>query len=260
MTAKLLGVYREAGVSGIVWRLVSSVYRNFVRPVLPNSEQILYSGIPVGRRRKVGDRLFTGVFYLPDVDDVPDYEQALVAALRANVKSGDQIVVVGVGLGVTCVVAALATDKAGHVHCFEGDLGSADAMRGVAQLNGVSQRITAHHAIVGEAINVYGDAVATTTVRPTELPRCDILELDCEGSEIGILREMTIQPRVVAVETHGSLGAPTAAVRELLEIRGYSVQDLGWAEPRLLKECIDNDVRVLVGTAHDRGRDSITGP
>jgi hypothetical protein len=87
-----------------------------------------------------------------------------------------------------------------------------------------------------------------TTVHPSELPSCDILELDCEGAEIGILRDMTIQPRVIAVETHGFLGAPTSAARELLEARGYHVQDLGWAEPRVLNACVENDIRVLVGT------------
>jgi hypothetical protein len=248
MIAKLLGVYREAGISGCAWRLFSYLYKNFVRPVLPNGEQILYSGIPVGHRRKVGDRLLSKLYNPPDVSNKPDYEQALVAALRANVKVGDRIVVVGVGLGVTCVVAALAAAKAGHVNCFEGDLQSAEAVRSVALLNGVSERITARHAVVGEAIGVYGDTVATMTVHPTELPPCDFLELDCEGSEIGILREMIIQPRVVTVETHGFLGAPTAVVRELLESRGYSVQDLGWAEPRFLSTCVNKDIRVLVGT------------
>jgi hypothetical protein len=149
---------------------------------------------------------------------------------------------------VTCVVAASAAAETGSVNCFEGDLKGVDAVRRVAQLNGISERIIARHAVVGEAIGVYGDAVATTTVHPSELPTCDVLELDCEGAEIVILRDMTIQPRVIAVETHGFLGAPTATVRELLEKRGYCVQDLGWAEPRALSACVENDIRVLVGT------------
>jgi hypothetical protein len=218
MISKLLGVYRETGTGGLAWRLLSYFYKNFVRAVLPN------------------------------VSDAPDYEQALVAALKVHVTSGDEVVVVGGGLGVTCVVAALAATEAGRVKCFEGDLNGVDAVRRVARLNGVSERVTACHAVVGEAIGVYGDAVANATVHPTELPSCDFLELDCEGSEIGILRDMIIRPRVIAVETHGFLGAPTAAVRELLESRGYLVQDLGWAEPRFLNACVNNDIRVLVGT------------
>jgi Methyltransferase FkbM domain len=84
-------------------------------------------------------------------------------------------------------------------------------------------------------------------VRPDELPPCDVLELDCEGSEVGILRDMLIEPRIVAVETHGFLGAPTGDVRNVLENRGYQVSDLGFAEPRLETECAKRDIRVLVG-------------
>jgi hypothetical protein len=246
MMAKLFSVYREAGASGLTWRLFSYFYKNFVRVVLPNGAPILYAGIPIGHR-KVGDQLLSKLYNSSEVSDAPGYEQALVTALKANVKRGDQVVVVGGGLGITCVVAALAAET-GHVKCFEGDLHGVNAVHRAARLNGVGERVTARHAVVGEAIGVYGDAVATTTVRPSELPYCDFLELDCEGSEIGILREMTLRPRVIAVETHGFLGAPTAAVREVLESLGYAVKDLGWAEPRFLSACVDNDIKVLVGT------------
>lgn len=247
MISKLVGVYREAGAGGLVRRLSSYLYRNFVRAVLPNAGPILYAGIPVGYR-KVGDQLLQKLHNSTDFNDAPGYEQALVTALRANARGGDEVVIVGGGLGVTCVIAALAVAETGRVKCFEGDLRGVEAVCRVAQLNGVSERITATHAVVGEAIGVYGNAVAATTVHPSELPPCDILELDCEGSEIGILRDMIIRPRAIAVETHGFRGAPTAAVRELLESRGYRVQDLGWAEPRFLSACVENDIRVLVGT------------
>jgi hypothetical protein len=246
MISKLLGVYREAGAYGFVWRLFSYVYKNFVRGLLPKGSPILYAGIPIGYR-KVGDRLLPKLYQSPNVGDAPGYEQALVTALKANVKRGDNVVIVGGGLGITCVVAARAAET-GQVKCFEGDLQGVDAVRRVARLNGVAERVTALHAIVGEAIGVYGDALATTTVHPSELPDCDFLELDCEGSEVGILRDLTVQPRVIAVETHGFLGAPTAVVRQVLEKRGYRVQDLGWAEPRYLSICVERDIRVLVGT------------
>jgi Methyltransferase FkbM domain len=247
MISKLFGVYREVGAAGLGWRLFSYFYKNFIRPALPNSSQILYAGIPIGHR-KVGDQVLPKLYNSPDVSDAPSYEQALVTALKAHVASGDEVVIVGGGLGVTSVIAALAAAETGHVKCFEGDLHGVDAVRRVARLNGVLEHITAYYAVVGQAIGVYGRAVATKIVHPSELPSCDFLELDCEGAEIGILRDMTIQPRTIAVETHGFLGAPTGAVRELLESRGYRVQDLGWAEPRFLNACVENDIRVLVGT------------
>jgi hypothetical protein len=247
MTSKLIRIYREIGSGGLSWRLFHHLYKNFIRLVLPNSDQILYAGIPVGYR-KVADQLISR-----DFNDAPGYEQALVTALRANIKRGDQVVIVGGGLGVTSVVAALAAGETGHVECFEGDLRDIVKIRRVAQLNGVLDRITARHAIVGKTIAVSGNAAEAPTVRPSELPACDVLELDCEGSEIGILGEMTIRPRVISVETHGFLGAPSASVRKLLQSHGYQVQDLGWAEPRFLNTCVQNDIRVLVGTLRSNG-------
>jgi hypothetical protein len=149
---------------------------------------------------------------------------------------------------VTAVTAALATTDKGSVTCFEGDLAGVRAVRRAASLNGVEAHLTVVHAVVSEAIGVYGSEVSRTIVRPDELPACDVLELDCEGAETNILREMTIDPRVIVVETHGFLGSATADVRRLLESRGYSVDDLGWSEPSRLDDCIDWDIRVLVAS------------
>jgi hypothetical protein len=250
---RVLREYRETGAIGLARRVLQVLNREFwqiyepsVRRLLPDGGSILYAGIPIGRR-KIGDRMLTKFYNPPDVIDVPDYELGLVSALRAHVKTGDRIVVVGVGSGVTCVIAAIAAGEAGHVDCYEGDFGGVESLRRVARINNVLARTEAHHAIVGEAIGVYGSAIATSVIHPADLPSCDILELDCEGAEICILRDMTISPRIIAVETHGFLGAPTEKVRDLLSSRGYAVEDLGWAEPRHLNECIKNDIRVLVG-------------
>ena len=80
---------------------------------------------------------------------------------------------------------------------------------------------------------------------PAEIPDCDVLEMDCEGAETSILSEMSIRPRVILVETHGCLGAPTSDVRDLLITIGYEVEDLGFAEPSRMAECVSGDIRVL---------------
>jgi hypothetical protein len=48
---------------------------------------------------------------------------------------------------------------------------------------------------------------------PSELPPCNVLELDCEGAEVEILREMNIQPRVILVETHDHFSAGNSRER-----------------------------------------------
>jgi hypothetical protein len=74
-----------------------------------------------------------------------------------------------------------------------------------------------------------------------------VLQLDCEGAEVEILRELIVQPRVILVETHGLFGSPTDLVASLLEKRGYVVSDRGVAEPRMAEYHTENDVRVLLG-------------
>jgi hypothetical protein len=74
--------------------------------------------------------------------------------------------------------------------------------------------------------------------------------MDCEGAEVEILREMSIQPRVIVVETHGVLGAPTELVASLLEGRGYAVSHRGLADPGRTDLCIRHDVRVLLGISN----------
>jgi hypothetical protein len=247
MISKIRAVYKEAGIVGLGWRGFSYVYKNAIRTILPVRGPVLYSGITVGFR-KIGDSFLLKLYNPPSLNDIPGYEQGLVAALKANVREGDTVVVVGGGLGVTAIIAAIAVAEKGRVECFEGNLQSVNSILSAAAINGVAKRLTVRHAIVGKDIDVWGVLKSSIFINPSELPDCDVLELDCEGSELDILRDMVIQPRVIAVETHGFLGSSTSTVRNILECRGYRVIDLGWAEPRVLDECADRDIKVLVGT------------
>ena len=65
--------------------------------------------------------------------------------------------------------------------------------------------------------------------------------LDCEGSELTILWEMDIRPRIVIVETHASYDAPTAAARRVLQGLGYGIVSIANHDPH-------SDVAVVVAT------------
>ena len=181
------------------------------------------------------------------VADEPDYEATLVAGLSETIRPGDSVVVVGGGLGVTAVVAALRTGPSGTVQCFEGSKQYVRLVQQTAARNRITN-INVHHAVVAKLILVYGSGSDLGPVLPpSQLPPCDVLQLDCEGAEVEILRELTIQPRVILVETHGVFGAPTELVASLLEKRGYVVSDRGVAEARYTEYCIKTDTRVLLG-------------
>jgi hypothetical protein len=249
MMVKTLRILRNSGFKELSKPTAGYLYRRTVRRLLPAIAEVKYYSIPISKERKFGDTILPGFIIPILLEDIADYEQTLLGALQAQVRLGDKVTIVGGGEGVTAVVAAKAVGETGSVICFEGSGFNVRNIKTTAARNKVSKRVAVKHAVVGEAISVYGQPEdhSMLVVRPRELPECDILEMDCEGAEIIILRNMTIRPRVIAVETHGVYGAPTKAVKELLEQLGYTVQECGLAEPRFLKECEEGDIRVLVG-------------
>lgn len=233
-----------------VKRGIGYLYRKVVRPLLLTAGPVRYAGVPISRDRKWGDLDLSAYMRPYNVTDIPDYEAGITRSLTQHVRPVERVVIVGGGEGVSVVVAAKMAGPTGSVVCFEGSAPYAKRVHQTAEMNRVADRVYVVHAVVGEDISVYGGAEvhASASVEPINLPSCDVLELDCEGSEIGILTDMTIAPPTIIVETHGHLNAPTSKVRALLERRGYEVVDLGWAKPNRLDDCQKSDVRVLVGT------------
>ena len=228
-------------------RLAGTAYRRLIRRLLPDAAPVFYSGIPVAVTKKVGDNLLPQAVLPFMHHDIADYEATLIGALREVLRPGDRIVIVGGGLGVTSVVAARAVGAGGSVSCFEGSATQIGLMRKTFERNGLAGAIALRHAIVAENRHVYGGGdVEAAVLPPSELPECDVLELDCEGAEAPILAQLAMRPRTIVVETHGLHGAPTAAVRAQLEALGYAVEDRGWAEPSRLDDCIAGDIRILL--------------
>jgi len=230
-------------------RGVGFCYRRAIRPFLPVAGPVRYAGVAISRDRKVGD-LRVGPTLRPwDILDIPDYEAGLARGIAAHVRPGDKVVIVGGGEGVTVVLAARAAGDSGTVVCFEGAKSYFTRVVATAERNGFARTVEVRNAIVGEAISVYGGSpdFAEATLKPEDIPECDVLELDCEGAEKTILSRLRIRPRTILVETHGHFDSPTAAVQAQLEELGYEVADLGWAEPSRLEECQRYDVRVLAG-------------
>lgn len=198
-----------------VYRLLRSIYDEYVRDRLPRKVGV-YNGIPIR------DRALFDV-----TDEQPEYEGALVSGIRRQVSTGDHVVVVGGGRGVSTVCASTATGPDGRVECFEGGLEQYNRLADTIRLNRVDRWTSAHHAVVGEAVDIYGESDGASVVAPADLPDCDVLVLDCEGAEIGILTSLERPPETVIVETHGFLDSPESAVREVLAERGYEVIDRG---------------------------------
>lgn len=62
---------------------------------------------------------------------------------------------------------------------------------------------------------------------PSAIPECDVLELDCEGAELDILRTLDGDPRVIIVEIHPRVGCPAPEVEAAFAEMGYAIIERG---------------------------------
>jgi hypothetical protein len=240
---KIPRLVRENGLVGFLCMSIRHVYKNSVRPHLPKST-VKYSGIEVPAGCAL-DRFIPGM----DFGDRPLYEGALVELHQEYTTRDDDVVIVGGGWGVTAVVAAKEAGENGKVTIFEGAKNQLDNIVETSEFHDVYDRIDIRHAIVGPKISLRGSAKSEVAhVDPEDLPACDVLELDCEGSEIEILERLDIRPRIIFVESHGHLGAPSDLIQDKLESMSYRVISKDPAAGQLTEFDAENDVFILTAS------------
>ncbi|WP_254542943.1 FkbM family methyltransferase [Halomarina pelagica] len=156
----------------------------------------------------------------------PEFEEGTSGALRRVVDRGDDVVVVGGGKGITTVVSARMARIEGSVTTYEANSEMIETLQHTLKVNQVSDTVTLHHAAIGpvseQAIEMFGPSDGDQFTS-ADLPACDVLELDVEGSEVDILRNMDCRPRAIVVETHEPIGVPPEDVAEVLEEIGYEI-------------------------------------
>lgn len=238
-STKAKEIFAERGALALLRRSIQFGYDNFLRRFLP-SRIAVYNGIPVQAAR-LGDS------YVPwHETHRPQYEETLLEAARDLVRTGDTVVIVGGGWGVSTVGVAQHVGDAGNVVTYEGSKKAVQDIRETVNLSGLSHRVSVQHAVVGENISIrhHKASHSETVLSPDELPKCDVIVLDCEGAEKQILERSSLPNRIV-VETHGLFGAPTGEISDLLSMRGYDIKDRGVANTNKTEFCVENDIRVL---------------
>lgn len=198
----------------LIDRVIEPIYDRTIRPHLA-LRLVVLNGV-VRRQATIND----------PVHDHPEFKSALVDGIREVTRADDLVRDVGGGHGVATINAArCATD--GEVVTYEPSHKQAAAIREAAVLNGVADRVTVEETAIGTPTRIYGEH--SGEVRPAEeLPPCDILVMDCEGSEVEILSDMPFNPRAVVCEVHPQLGVDTDDVLRTLDQRGYvtSLRDI----------------------------------
>lgn len=219
-------------VDGVKFTLTAPrwAYNRLIRPRLPitNTEYPLYNGVKVGGSlypSEAKNHLFDSLVWweTPVRQDEPTYEQGTISALRDVVRSDDSVVIVGGGLGVTAVVSAKIADS-GNVTIFEAALDKVANCRNTIQINGVDDRCIVSHALIGKEIHVHGYLGNAELIEPAEIPECDVLELDCEGTEELILEHLTIRPRAMILEVH-TPHVEQSKIEPRLDELGYTIRE-----------------------------------
>lgn len=228
--------FSEGGYSLLAARGVRLLYRNYSKFLPWITRQ--YNGVTVPSHKPTG-ALIPGV----ETDHRPDYEEGLVRSLEDNVRKGDSVVICGGGLGVSTVKASKLTNYSSEIRVYEGSESQIKLLKNTLELNEVGKKVTIRHAVVGDKKKVWGSAENADEIHPSALPACDLLELDIEGSELDLLKNLTIQPDRIIVETHGYLGAGTKEVKSVLEQKGYKIKNVDMADSS--EHARQKDIKVI---------------
>jgi len=152
-------------------------------------------------------------------------EEGIAAAHRKLTCLGDRVVIIGGGLGVSAVTTSKLVGDNGKVMVYEGGDKSFKNLNQTIKLNNLEKVCNVYYATVDNGVDIYGgNSINSIKVSSIDLPDCDVLELDCEGTEVEILRNIKINPRVIIVEIHPWLffDNPECIMHEL-EFKGYKI-------------------------------------
>ncbi|PAU84940.1 hypothetical protein CK500_05380 [Halorubrum salipaludis] len=204
--------YGSMNIPRPVRKIVESTYKNTLRPYLPR--RLAYFNGYIVRYPKLFDTT--------DVNE--DMQQFEVSAHNEFTQSGDSVVVVGVGSGVSTLAAAENVGHDGDVQGYEAGADLARAAEESASLNDLADRVSiVGSPVTDTTVNTWG-SVDNDPVLPSELPEADVLELDCEGAEYKILNEIQFRPRVIIVEIHSQFGVNPSDIHTWLESNEYSLE------------------------------------
>lgn len=226
---RAVAITSEDGIGTLAKKVIPYSYQQ-LWPHLPTGSEIRKNKIKSSKHRRLTDGFLPSYVtkYVPTDD--PTYEEQYIDCIRRYIDSGEQVVMIGGGDGISTVAVARQVGPAGAVSVFEGGGVSVDRTRKTTYINDVADRVTVTHAIVAEDYHLRTAADGAEYVSPSELPECDTICIDADGAELPILRALAIQPFRLVVEHHAVPGENQLTVeyqpdtvRKLLKEHGYEI-------------------------------------
>lgn len=209
---------------------VQTVYDELLREHLPRTFGI-YAGVPARDAR-----------LLDATKRKPDYKRGLLKAINEEITDGDKVTLIGGGRGVSSVHIIEA--GADHLIAYEAAAEMLAIAQETVEIAGGEDSVTFREALVGPAIEVYGAYDDADRIAPSDFDPNEVLVMDCEGAEVGILENLTTWPETIIVETHPERDTDPKVVRDRLLEQGCEVRSLPY-EPEARSDKV-----VLVGTNH----------
>lgn len=234
LRTKAKDIYREEGLLTLLkrswWFAKKKIYSAFASGIefghkfaSSRMKEISLNGVTVPVEVYPIDR-YIPFYELPyPTEDDPLYEQTEVESLRTYASEGDDVVVIGGGFGATAVVARRVTD--GTITVFEPNANRFEILKRAVEANDSGSNINLRHAIVSDINSSIVESKTETDpeyVSPEELPMADVFEIDCEGAETAILKQMKVSPSVILVETHNNHDEVAQILRDI----GYDIVDV----------------------------------
>jgi len=216
-------VKNKRGIRHIIKRIPSTLYRRTIRKFLPTTGYATRNGVP---NPNIPTKIFDD--YLPSdwwhlTENKPNEDQGIIELQRETINPRDDVVIVGGGYGVTMCYAYELMDCDGSITVYEGSNKRLEILNWLKRYLDLQDNVDIHHAIVGEEFKIDGESSAPY-LPPKKLPPCDVLILDCQGSEYPIIANMDIRPETVIMEVHPSWNKKSKMITQLLRKKGYEIQ------------------------------------
>lgn len=198
------------------------IYQQTIWQSLPSIGYIERSGVKVGRKRLL-DNVIPNILWPGYPEEKPNYKYGTIDLLDKHIRVDDTIAIVGGGYGVTTVHAARKA-RNGKIFVYEGSAEQCRILNKVMSWNDVDVEHEIIQGVVGDDIDVYHTSEEADMVHPSDLPACDVLEMDCEGAELEIIFGLDQRPRIIIVEIHPhKFDADASRICEILRDIGYEI-------------------------------------
>lgn len=213
-----LEIIREESFRDFGSAVIEQMYIGGIRDRLPSVGYHIAHGVIIDDPVKLLDP-----WLIRDFSITREYEGGIVEAHRKYTQYGADVVAVGGGNGVSLGISSRLSGPEGTNTIYEADPNRARSIHAAVNRNNLNN-VNIKNKAVGDLLIDLPEPVPKMSI--SDLPKCDILELDCEGSEYEIITKLDSLPDAIIVEVHPSLlPVKVEEVLTLLESRGYEIVD-----------------------------------